>query len=333
MPDLTGGTTFTSGQSVTHGDLNNLVGNATINDNAVVTAKINNSAVTTAKILDANVTTAKVADDAITYAKIQDTATDNRLLGAATAGEVGEVQVATDMVADNAITPAKMEDGTQGDVLVYGADGAPERLGTGTSGQVLTAGGTGATASWTTPSVSTPVPLVKFFDSGADEDWTVPTGVTRVKVSVQGGGGAGYSSTTSGNANDDGGAGGAYFEKTFSVTAGDTIAVVAAANATGNDAGIGSGPYSATDGNNSSITYDSVTYQANGGGGGRSNNTEVAGGSVTGTVDISVSGRSNHNGGFPGSGYLGQYGAGGYNAASPSTSSDIGHGGFVKIEY
>ena len=114
MPDLTGGTTFTSGQSVTHGDLNNLVGNATINDNAVVTAKINNSAVTTAKILDANVTTAKVADDAVTYAKIQDTVTDNRLLGAATAGEVGEVQVATDMVADNAITQAKIADDSVG---------------------------------------------------------------------------------------------------------------------------------------------------------------------------------------------------------------------------
>jgi hypothetical protein len=72
MPDLTaGGDPFFSGQSVTHGDLNNLVGNATINDNAVVTAKINNSAVTTAKILDANVTTAKVADNAVTYAKIQ----------------------------------------------------------------------------------------------------------------------------------------------------------------------------------------------------------------------------------------------------------------------
>tara|TARA_X000001036_G_scaffold428803_1_gene459093 strand:- start:796 stop:1359 length:564 start_codon:yes stop_codon:yes gene_type:complete len=45
-----------------------------------------------------------------------------------------------------------MEDGTQGDVLVYGTDGAPERLGTGTSGQVLTAGGTGATPSWATVS-------------------------------------------------------------------------------------------------------------------------------------------------------------------------------------
>ena len=129
MPDLTGGTTFTSGQSVTHGDLNNLVGNATINDNAVVTAKINNSAVTTAKILDANVTTAKVADDAVTYAKIQDTATDNRLLGAATAGEVGEVQVATDMIADNAVTAAKLAVGAAlptGSVTQYAGSSAPD---------------------------------------------------------------------------------------------------------------------------------------------------------------------------------------------------------------
>lgn len=298
-------------------------------------------AVGTLSLAAGSVTNTEIATSAaIQHDKLAALSTGQLIVGNAgtpTAATVsGDVTIAADgavTVADNAITPAKLEDGTQGDVLVYGASGAPERLGTGTSGQVLTAGGTGATASWTTPSDSTPVQLVQFFDSGADEDWTVPTGVTRVKVSVQAGGGAGYTSTTSGNFNDDGGAGGAYFEKTFSVTAGETIAVVAAADVTGNNAGSGGGPYSATNGNNSSIIYDSVTYEAGGGGGGMSNNSEVAGGSVTGTVDISVGGRSNYNGGFPGSGYLGQYGAGGYNAASPSTSSDIGHGGFVKIEY
>lgn len=45
-----------------------------------------------------------------------------------------------------------MADGTQGDVLVYGASGAPERLGYGTDGQVLTTGGENATPSWTTVS-------------------------------------------------------------------------------------------------------------------------------------------------------------------------------------
>ena len=54
-------------------------------------------------------------------------------------------------VADNAITLAKLEDGTQGDVLYYGASGAPARLGAGSSGQVLTSGGAGANPAWATP--------------------------------------------------------------------------------------------------------------------------------------------------------------------------------------
>jgi len=57
-------------------------------------------------------------------------------------------QVATDSVADNAITLAKLEDGTQGDILYYGASGAPARLGFGTSGYVLKTQGTGANPAW-----------------------------------------------------------------------------------------------------------------------------------------------------------------------------------------
>jgi len=60
-------------------------------------------------------------------------------------------QVATDSVANNAITLAKLEDGTQGDILYYGASGAPTRLGFGTSGDVLTTAGTGANPAWATP--------------------------------------------------------------------------------------------------------------------------------------------------------------------------------------
>jgi len=60
-------------------------------------------------------------------------------------------QVVTASIADNAITLAKLEDGTQGDILYYGASGAPARLGFGTSGDVLTTGGTGANPAWATP--------------------------------------------------------------------------------------------------------------------------------------------------------------------------------------
>jgi len=60
-------------------------------------------------------------------------------------------QLATAGVADNAITLDKLEHGTQGDILYYGASGAPTRLGFGTSGDVLTTAGTGANPAWATP--------------------------------------------------------------------------------------------------------------------------------------------------------------------------------------
>ena len=59
--------------------------------------------VTTNVIADDAVTTAKILDDNVTYAKMQDTSTNNRVLGAATAGTIAEVQVATDMIADDAV--------------------------------------------------------------------------------------------------------------------------------------------------------------------------------------------------------------------------------------
>ena len=81
-------------------------------DDAVTAAKLASDAVVTASIVDSNVTTAKIADDAITFAKMQHTTTNNRLLGAASAGAIGEVQVATAMIADDAVTSAKIDDGT-----------------------------------------------------------------------------------------------------------------------------------------------------------------------------------------------------------------------------
>ena len=57
-------------------------------------------------------------------------------------------QLATAGLADNAVTLAKLEDGTQGDILYYGASGAPARLGFSTSGYVLKTQGTGADPVW-----------------------------------------------------------------------------------------------------------------------------------------------------------------------------------------
>ena len=92
----------------------NVALSSTLADNAVATAKIADDAVTSAKIADGTIATGNLADDSVTFAKMQDTSTNNRVLGATTAGTIGEVQVATAMVADDAITTAKIADDAVG---------------------------------------------------------------------------------------------------------------------------------------------------------------------------------------------------------------------------
>ena len=62
--------------------------------------------------------------------------------------DITATEVTTAKVADNAVTLPKLEDGTQGDILYYGASGAPARLGFGTSGDFLKTLGTGANPVW-----------------------------------------------------------------------------------------------------------------------------------------------------------------------------------------
>ena len=64
-------------------------------------------------------------------------------------------QLATAGIADNAVTLAKLEDGTQGDILYYGASGAPARLGVGSSGQFLKTQGGSANPVWATATDTT----------------------------------------------------------------------------------------------------------------------------------------------------------------------------------
>lgn len=78
-----------------------------------------------------------------------DAATARTTLGLGDLAELDEVGAA--QIADNAVGLAEMEHGTQGDLLYYGAAGAPARLAAGTSGQSLVSGGAGANPSFRTP--------------------------------------------------------------------------------------------------------------------------------------------------------------------------------------
>ena len=109
------------------------------------------NAVTTAKILDDNVTTAKILDDNVTYGKLQDTTTNNRVLGAVTAGNIGEVQVGSAMLSDDAVGVDKMAPLARGKIIVGDASGDPSALTLGASTQVLTSDG--SDAAWSAPAV------------------------------------------------------------------------------------------------------------------------------------------------------------------------------------
>ena len=94
------------------------------------------------------VVTGMILNDNVTYGKMQDTATNNRVLGAVTAGTISEVQIATDMIVDDAVTLAKQAAGTQGGTIYYGAAGAPTELAAGTSGKFLKTLGAGNNPTW-----------------------------------------------------------------------------------------------------------------------------------------------------------------------------------------
>jgi hypothetical protein len=67
---------------------------------------------------------------------------------ALTSSDITDGAVIEAKIGGDAVTLAKMEDGTQGDVLYYGASGAPTRLGFGTAGDFLKTQGTGANPIW-----------------------------------------------------------------------------------------------------------------------------------------------------------------------------------------
>ena len=122
-------------------------GVVTIGTTAVTNAKLADMAANTVKVRNAN--SSGVPSDlalATTQILIGD---GTGFTAASLSSDVTMTNAGAVTIADNAVTPAKMEDGTQGDILYYGASGAPARLGFGTDGYFLKTQGSGADPVWT----------------------------------------------------------------------------------------------------------------------------------------------------------------------------------------
>ena len=331
MPDITKGKTFSSGDTVTAADLNSLLDDAVINNNAITNSKISDGAVD-------NLAVSGTAE--IDFSKLASLSTGQVLAGnegTPTATTLsGDVTIAADgavTIADDAINTAKISNGAvdgaaiamgsdaQGDILYHNGT-SYVRLGAGTDGEFLKTQGAGANPVWATPvdtDTNTTISQIAFFTSGSSQTWTVPSGVTRIKVSAVGGGGGG-----SGSGWEYGGGGGAYFEKVIDVTSGTDVTYTVGSGSSG------TGQSQAAAGGSTTVIYNSVTYTAGGGGGG-GGSAGGSGGTATGG-DINLSGvDGTRSGAMPG-GNCGYQGFGGGGDGS-SSGGENGESGFVKIEY
>ena len=168
----------------------------------------------------------------------------------------------------------------------------------GTSGQMLSTNGSGV-LSWATAAVgangnvsigfvgsavnSTGSSLV--WNSTGSLTWTVPTGVTKCKVTVLGGGGGGGGTSNATPIGAGGGAGGCAIKWVTGLTPGGTVAVtVGAAGTTGSNAAGGAGGTS---------SFGSHASATGGSGGGRNNASTIQTSGTNGagsSGDINISG-------------------------------------------
>lgn len=221
---------------------------------------------------------------------------------------------------------------------------AVSSLSTGSAGQVLTM--SGGTPTWAAAASAGGgfSNLVVFTTSGT---WTVPSGVTKAKVTVVGGGGGGSAGSSGSQTGGAGGGGGAAIKIFTGLSGGGTLTVTV-----GNGGAAGTGTAAGSSGTSSSIVGPSTVSATGGAGGtGRANrggaggigsggDLNIGGGGGGGGINFGSSGGGPNggssilggggNGGGNGRAYGG--GGGGGNAESP-TAAGNGADGVVIIEY
>tara|TARA_R110000868_G_scaffold57972_3_gene178835 strand:- start:533 stop:1372 length:840 start_codon:yes stop_codon:yes gene_type:complete len=211
----------------------------------------------------------------------------------------------------------------------------------GTTGNLLTSNGT----SWTSaaaPAAGTPISTPDVKTTGTSATFTIPTGVTKMKVTVIGGGGAGGGSGSDGCGNFENGTGGsaagAAITYLTGLTPGNTLAYTVGAGGTGSsNANGGSGGTSSVVSGTQTITSITCTGGVGGkvipnGGGFQSIFTGAGGTATGGTIGI-----DGGTGGYPNGAPCLFGGAGGIrtsNASLPGVAATgYGSGGGGSIAF
>lgn len=272
------------------------------------------------------------ASGATALAKLSDVATGNALLsgGVAASPSWGKIGLTTHISG----TLGAANGGTGlstiplNNVVLGNGTSAVQTVAPGTAGNVLTSNGT----TWSSSAATgTTGPRAQYFTTVATgQTFTIPAGITNLKVTVVGGGGgSGASGSFNCGPNQPGGSGGAgasAVQWLVGLTPGNTLTVaVGAAGSAGSGGSGGSGGTSSVASGTQSIT----TIQCTGGGGGGQGGS---GGNTPGTNGSSGTATGVTNGGSGAAGYsFAGYGTYALNAGTGGGGA--GRQGGVLIEY
>ena len=221
---------------------------------------------------------------------------------------------------------------TQGDLIVRGAS-ADERLAIGAAGKVLKVNSSGNGLEYADANAG--LQSMNVYTTAGSHTWTKPTGITKIKVFVTGGGGGGMSGPSNDNPGSSGGGGGTAI-KIIDVTSISSVAVTVGAGGAGNSTSSG-----VRYGNGGGTSSFGSHCSATGGGAGYAGNDDRYGGigGVGSGGDINLHGDSGTSEGNDGSnnpnppaspagasfwGGLGMYGAN--NAGLTQANMDGYHG-------
>lgn len=213
---------------------------------------------------------------------------------------------------------------TANNVILGNGASAVQFVAPGASGNVLQSNGT----TWASATLSSYVGTRATVYTG-NATFTIPTGITQLKVTVVGAGGGGGGST--GGTAAGGGSGGTAIKWLTGLTPGNTLAVTVG---TAGTAGAAT-PTAGGNGGNSTVasgTQTISTITGNGGTGGSqatgANQNGVAGGTATGG-DINIGGQNSAGSGGTAAGTRGganMYGNAGVLTAQSTTSAATGYG-------